>query len=53
MYDDNKELATDRLLEVLRGKQEEPAEEEGEISIPLSEEEERAIQEGTRAFYSL
>ena len=41
MHNKNKELATDRLLEVLRGKEVE-LEEEG-IYIPLSEEEERAI----------
>lgn len=41
MHNKNKELATDRLLEVLRGKEVEPEEEE--TSLHLSEEEERAI----------
>jgi len=41
MYDKNKELATDRLFEVLRSK--ELAPEEDGISILLSEEEERVI----------
>ncbi len=43
MYDDDKELATDRLLEVLRRDKVEPEVEEEEISVPLSEEEEDAI----------
>jgi len=41
MNDKNKELATNKMLEVLRGKKEELEEEE--IYIPLSEEEERII----------
>jgi type IV pilus assembly protein PilM len=42
MYDENKELATDKLLELLRGEKVEQIDEKT-ISVPLSPEEEKAI----------